>query len=540
LTKPEYSQLRADAPIPDIHERKESGLTKAIQTQAILAALFEATPDFVGVADAVDKHFLFLNRAARRMLGRGETEDISGVRLEDLHPAPAMRTLTNEGVLSAFQYGSWEGESAVMNRDGREIPVSQVIVAHRAPTGDVRFISTVMRDLTERKKLEGQLRQAQKMEAMGQLAGGVAHDFNNLLTVISGYSEIVLSELPVEDPMRQPIQAISDAGERAASLTRQLLTFSRQTVLEPKVLNLNDVIRHAENMLQRLIGEDILLTTVLNPAINCVRVDPGLFGLVLMNLAVNARDAMPTGGKLTIETSNLNWDYASTHPEIQTGQYIMLATTDTGSGMTPAARMRIFEPFFTTKEVGRGTGLGLAVVHGIIKQSNGHIEVYSELNVGTTFKIYLPAVNDQVPAPTLLDSGKSMMGVETILLVEDERAVRGLALHAFQSCGYKVLTATDGRDAMLVAEKCRGPIDLLVTDVVMPRMGGRELAEALRSAFPKMKVLYTSGYTDDAVVRHGILRKEVAFLQKPYTPISLTRKARAVLDAMKPLSTSGE
>jgi two-component system cell cycle sensor histidine kinase/response regulator CckA len=540
LTKPEYSQLRADAPIPDIHERKESGLTKAIQTQAILAALFEATPDFVGIADAVDKHFLFLNRAARRMLGRGETEDISGVRLEDLHPAPAMRTLTNEGVLSAFQYGSWEGESAVMNRDGREIPVSQVIVAHRAPTGDVRFISTVMRDLTERKKLEGQLRQAQKMEAMGQLAGGVAHDFNNLLTVISGYSEIVLSELPVEDPMRQPIQAISDAGERAASLTRQLLTFSRQTVLEPKVLNLNDVIRHAENMLQRLIGEDILLTTVLNPAINCVRVDPGLFGLVLMNLAVNARDAMPTGGKLTIETSNLNWDYASTHPEIQTGQYIMLATTDTGSGMTPAARMRIFEPFFTTKEVGRGTGLGLAVVHGIIKQSNGHIEVYSELNVGTTFKIYLPAVNDQVPAPTLLDSGKSMMGVETILLVEDERAVRGLALHAFQSCGYKVLTATDGRDAMLVAEKCRGPIDLLVTDVVMPRMGGRELAEALRSAFPKMKVLYTSGYTDDAVVRHGILRKEVAFLQKPYTPISLTRKARAVLDAMKPLPTSGE
>jgi CheY-like chemotaxis protein len=235
---------------------------------------------------------------------------------------------------------------------------------------------------------------------------------------------------------------------------------------------------------------------------------------------------------LTIETSNVNWDadYAQTHPEAQTGDYVMLTITDSGSGMTPEARIRIFDPFFTTKEIGKGTGLGLSVVHGIVKQSNGHIEVYSEVGVGTTFKIYLPAVEEDIDAPEAFDGSKSVDGVETILLVEDENAVRGLALHAFQARGYEVLTAIDGRDAMLVAEARRGPIDLLVTDVVMPRMGGQELAEALRPAFPKMKVLYTSGYTDDAVVRHGILRKEVSFLQKPYTPLSLARKVRSVLD----------
>jgi two-component system cell cycle sensor histidine kinase/response regulator CckA len=511
---------------------EEDIVTEAKETQAVLAALFEATPDFVGISDAMDGHFLFLNRAARRMAGRGKEEDLSAMRLDDLHPASAMRILRSEGIPSALQNGSWEGESAVLNSEGREIPVSQVIVAHRAPAGGLRFISTVMRDLTERKRLEEQLRQAQKMDAIGRLAGGLAHDFNNLLTVISGYSEIVLMSLPAADPMRQSVQAISDAGARAASLTRQLLTFSRQTVVEPKVLDLNEVVREAERMLQRLIGEDVLLTTVLEPVLNSVKVDPALFGQVLMNLVVNARDAMPTGGSLTIETRNVNWerDYAATHPQIEAGHYVMLAATDTGSGMTPEASARIFEPFFTTKEVGKGTGLGLAVVHGIIKQSNGHIEVYTELGVGTTFKIYLPAVEEQVSVVNAVDGGKWMGGAETILLVEDERAVRGLALQAFQSHGYKVLTATDGCDAMRVAEEYHGPIDLLVTDVVMPRMGGRQLAEALRAALPKMKVLFTSGYTDDAVVRHGILQKEVSFLQKPYTPLSLTRKVRAVLD----------
>jgi two-component system cell cycle sensor histidine kinase/response regulator CckA len=516
---------------------EEDIVREAKETQAVLAALFEVTPDFVGIADAVDGHFLFLNRAARRMAGRGKGENLSAMRLDDLHPTSAMRILRSEGIPSALQNGSWEGESAVLNSEGREIPVSQVIVAHQAQVGNRRFISTVMRDLTERKKLEEQLRQAQKMDAIGRLAGGLAHDFNNLLTVISGYSEIVLLNLPAMDPMRQSVQAISDAGARAASLTRQLLTFSRQTVVEPKVLDLNEVVREAERMLQRLIGEDVVLTTVLEPVLNCVKVDPALFGQVLMNLVVNARDAMPTGGSLTIETRNVTWerDCAATHPQIEAGQYVMLAATDTGSGMTPEAKARIFEPFFTTKEAGKGTGLGLAVVHGIVKQSNGHIGVYTEPGVGTTFKIYLPAVEEQVGALKAVDGAKWMGGAETILLVEDEKAVRGLALQAFQSHGYKVLTATDGKDAMRVAKEYHGRIDLLVTDVVMPRMGGRQLAEALRPALPTMKVLFTSGYTDDAVVRHGILQKEVSFLQKPYTPLSLTRKVRAVLDETNPL-----
>jgi len=517
----------------------EDRVTKVEETQVVLAALFEATPDLVAIANASGGHFLFLNRAARCMAGRGEWEDLSAMRLEDLYPESAMQILRNEGIPSALQHGSWEGESTVLNWEGRKVPVSQVIVAHRSPVGDVRFISTVMRDLTERKKLEEQLRQAQKMDAIGRLAGGLAHDFNNLLTVISGYSEIVLASLPTGDPMRQAVQTISDAGVRAASLTRQLLTFSRQTVVEPKVLNLNEVVRDAERMLQRLIGEDVKLTTVLDPSIDSVKVDPALFGQVLMNLVVNARDAMPTGGSLTIETHNVNWegDYAAAHPQIQAGRYVMLTATDTGSGMTAEAKARIFEPFFTTKEAGKGTGLGLAVVHGIVKQSNGHIDVYSEPGVGTTFKIYLPAVGDQVSALKVVDGGKWVGGSETILLVEDETAVRGLALQAFQSQGYKVLTASDGRDAMRVAQAYCGSIDLLVTDVVMPRMGGRDLSQALRPTLPKMKVLYTSGYTDDAVVRHGILQKEVAFLQKPYTPRSLTRKVREVLDSLSATRT---
>jgi PAS domain S-box-containing protein len=502
--------------------------TKGEETRAILTAVFEATPDFVGIADAADGHFLFLNQAARRLFGLGDEEDLSAVRLEDFHPSSMMEALTSYRIPSALQNGSWSGESTVLNKEGRKIPVSQVIVAHKSPAGNVRFISTVMRDLTEQKKLEHQLRQAQKMEAIGELAGGLSHDFNNLLTVISGYSELVLSELSSEDAMRQSIQAISDAGARGASLTRQLLAFSRQTVSEPKVLNLNEAVRETESMLRRLIGDDVLLTTVLDPCIKCVRIDPALLGQVLMNLAVNARDAMPKGGSLKIETGSLNWD--PNYPEIHSGKYVVLTTTDNGSGMTPEVSARIFEPFFTTKAVGKGTGLGLAVVYGIIKQSHGHIEVHSDLGLGTIFKIYLPAVEDQPPTADGVEANEPVNGSETILLVEDEEAVRELALVVFRSCGYQVLAASDGRSAMQVAQEFHGAIDLLVTDVVMPGMNGGELADALRWTFPKMKVLYASGSMDDAVVRCGILRTEVCFLQKPYTPLSLTRKVRAVLD----------
>jgi PAS domain S-box-containing protein len=398
--------------------------------------------------------------------------------------------------------------------------------------GETVGLLGIARDITGRQHLEAQFRQAQKMEAIGRLAGGVAHDFNNLLTAIIGHTDLALETLPPNADERDDLQGIRKTAERAASLTHQLLAFARQQIIAPRVISLNDLILDMDTLLRRLIGEDIDLVTRPAHGLGMVQADRGQFEQVVANLAVNARDAMPQGGKITIETHNVDLDetYTMARTEIQPGRYVLLAVSDTGVGMDAKTQGLVFEPFFTTKELGKGTGLGLATVYGIVKQNNGHIGVYSEPDHGTTFKIYLPRVEEMVPAPQpQQNNDTAMRGTETVLLVEDEDVVRALALRVLQMYGYTVLEASDGDAALLICEQYEGPIHLVVTDVVMPRMSGRQLAERLASLRPKMRVLYISGYTDNAIVHHGVLDPDTAFLQKPFTPTTLARKVREVL-----------
>ena len=385
----------------------------------------------------------------------------------------------------------------------------------------------------EKANLEEQLRQSQKMEAIGRLAGGVAHDFNNLLTVIKGYSQLSLLELKEDDPLKENIEEIKRATERAADLTRQLLAFSRRQILEVKVLDLNTILKNLDKMLRRVIGEDIELVTLLAEDLGMVKSDPGQIEQVVMNLAVNARDAMPNGGKLTIETANVELDeeYARAHIAVKPGCYVMLSVSDTGIGMTPEVKERVFEPFFTTKEKSKGTGLGLSTVYGIVKQSEGNIWVYSELGKGTTFKIYLPRVDEPLEEVTGEVVKKELpRGGETILIVEDNEEVRKLAARILKKQGYTVLEGSHGDEALNVCKQHKGPIHLMVTDVVMPGMSGRELSERLKPLYPQMKVLYMSGYTDNAITHHGVLEKGVNYIQKPFTVDGLARKVREVLD----------
>jgi nitrogen-specific signal transduction histidine kinase len=402
----------------------------------------------------------------------------------------------------------------------------------RGAHGEVTHFIATKQDVTERKTLEAQLHQASKMEAVGRLAGGVAHDFNNLLTIINGYSQILQEKLRSDTEASGHLREISLAGERAATLTRQLLAFSRRQVLTPQVLDLNAVVSNLDKMLQRLIGEDIKLHTHLDPTLGRVKADPGQIEQVLMNLVVNARDAMPTGGNLTLETSNVELDetYANTHPTVQPGPHVMLAVSDTGVGMTPETKARIFEPFFTTKEQSKGTGLGLATVYGIVKQSGGSIWVYSELGHGTVFKIYLPLVGDYPVAKELAKTETdSAAGTETILVVEDEKGVRSLIRLALISAGYKVLEVEDGKSAVAMCANYDGPIHMLLTDVVMPQMSGPAVAGKVATLRPGIKVLYMSGYTDDAMVHHGVLGQDTPFIQKPFSPTGLRQKIREVL-----------
>jgi nitrogen-specific signal transduction histidine kinase/CheY-like chemotaxis protein len=389
-------------------------------------------------------------------------------------------------------------------------------------------------DITDLRRTEEQLLQAQKMEAVGRLAGGVAHDFNNLLTAILGYSELVLQDLGDDHPSAVDLKEIRAAGQSAESLTRQLLAFSRRQILQPQTLDLNKVLTRVDALLQRIIGEDVELTMKLTAPLGRVSADPGQIEQVVLNLAVNARDAMPNGGKLTIETANvmLGEDYAAQHAGASTGPHVMVAVTDTGTGMDEATQQRLFEPFFTTKEPGRGTGLGLATVYGIVAQSRGSIWVYSELGQGSTFKVYLPATTEDLTVPVVSPmSPAALSGTETVLVVEDQIEARSVICETLRRRGYTVIEAVNGPDAIVKGRQLDVRIDVMLTDVVMPGMGGRRVAEVIRVTRPELKVVYMSGYTDSAIVDHGILEPGVTFVQKPFATETLLRRVREVLDA---------
>ncbi|MGA3124351.1 MAG: response regulator [Polyangiaceae bacterium] len=470
------------------------------------------------------------NRAWERLLGVPR-EHALGRNVADFAPDPKSG-LQSEYDKAVAQRGGSVPPSLIRRPDGTEIQVELSRTA--VEIAGEKFILSIGRDVTDRLRLEEQFRQAQKMEAIGSLAGGIAHDFNNLLSVILSYTELALGDLKPGNPLREDLEQVKRAGERSCDLTRQLLAFSRQQLLQPQILDLNAILAGMEKMLRRLLGEAVQLSLLTFTNIGRVYVDRGQIEQVVMNLAVNARDAMPSGGKLSIETGNVDLDavYAAQHHGLTPGPYVMLAVTDTGTGMDAATRARIFEPFFTTKEMGKGTGLGLATVFGIVTQSHGHIWVYSEPGKGTTFKIYFPrrdpVADDEVPAVAPTTDPR---GSETVLLVEDEDQVRALARRILGQNGYNVLEAQNGGEAFLICEQFEARIHLLVTDVVMPRMSGKQLAERLAVVRPDMRVLFMSGYTDNTIVHHGVLDAGVAFLQKPITPDAFLRKVREVLDA---------
>ena len=525
------------------------------RSEAVLEAFFAASP---GILNLGDEELRYLKTDPITPTYFGLTrETIIGKRVADLAPelTTAYGRMMADVVENGAVYRDQEVSIPVTGRPG-EVAVWRAsyfpvpLAEGRRGLGVVgveisdlkRTQAALQRELDERRRAEDalrsteeQLRHAQKLEAVGRLAGGVAHDFNNILSVILSYADMISDDLAPGEPLRKDVEEIRTAAMRATDLTRQLLAFSRQQRLEPRVLNLNAVLASMERMLARLLGADVELTVLPGSGVWDAMVDPGQVEQVVMNLAVNARDAMPAGGKLTIATANAYLDdvYARDHLGVEAGHYVMLSVSDTGIGMDAEIQSRIFEPFFTTKALGKGTGLGLATVYGIVKQSGGHIWVYSEPGRGTTFKVYFPRASGDSAGPSAESDPAGIKRVtaasETILLVEDEEQIRGIAKTILRRSGYVVLVASNAGEAMLVSEQHHAKIDLLLTDVVMPHMSGRKLAERLKASRPEMKVIYMSGYTDDAVLQHGILDSGVAFLQKPFTPASLTKKVSDVL-----------
>jgi two-component system cell cycle sensor histidine kinase/response regulator CckA len=513
------------AAIRNIAERKlrENDLSR-------LAAVVESSQDAIVSLTSLGIIRTW-NRGAERIFGYS-AEEATGRSILFLSPPDrsAEGSTLLERVARADRIEHFE--TIRVKKDGTQIHVALTFSPIKDSDGRVVGVSSVARDVTESKHMEAMLRQSQKMEAVGQLAGGVAHDFNNLLGVILGYTGLMLDRLGLDDPQRKSIEEIQKAGDRAALLTRQLLAFSRKQVLQPKVIDLNAVVAGAEKLLQRLIGENIELRAVLNPELCRVKADPGQIEQIIMNLAVNARDAMPSGGKLTIETSNMEFDeaYTAQHPSTRTGPHVMLAVTDTGCGMDAETKAHMFEPFFTTKEFGKGTGLGLSTVYGIVKQSGGSVWVYTEPGLGTSFKIYLACV-DAVPEiePPNDKVMNVVAGSQTILIVEDDPALLQVTHRSLEEVGYAILEARSSKEAIDISESHTGPIHLMVTDVVLPGMSGVKLAAYLSAQRPEMKVLYVSGYTNDTVFHHGVLEPGLAFLQKPFSARTLARRVGEVL-----------
>lgn len=518
--------------IRDITDRKraEQELRKS---EELYRDLIENAHDLIYSID-LEGNYTSINQAVERITGYTREEALAMNICQVVAPEHLTKVRQMIGQTMAGD-GFTAYESELVAKDGRRIAIeinTSAILEHDVPVG----VRGIARDITERRQLEDQLRQAQKMEAIGQLVGGIAHDFNNMLTAITGYSDLTLRKMPDSEPLRHNIEEIKKASQKSADLTYQLLAFSRQQVLQPKVLSLNQILADTSKMLQRLIGENVELSVFLDPDAGTVKVDPDQLSQIIVNLAVNARDAMRQGGKLTLETSNVYIDeiYALQHAGATEGPQVMLAVSDTGAGIDAAIVDHIFEPFFTTKVVGKGTGLGLATVYGIVKQSGGTIRVYSEIGHGTTFKIYFPRVIDATESIEF-DNGFPPLpvGTETILLVEDEDLVRALTRQILELCGYNVLEARNGNEALEICETYVGPIELLLTDVVMPLMGGRELAERVAFLAPAMSVLFTSGYTDDAIVHHGVIEASANFIQKPFNTDDLAHKVRGILDARK-------
>ena len=517
-----------------ITERKQAEADLLTQQQ-FLRQVIDTNPSLIFVKDW-EGRFTLANRAAAAIYGTtpdkltGETDAAFNANAAEVE-----HFRRDDREVMTTRSPKFIAEEPVTNPvtgDTRWFQTVKVPLA--SASGAVRQVLGVATEITQRKELEDRLRQAQRMEAVGQLAGGIAHDFNNILTAVLGFSALLLDDRTLGEHHRRDVQEMHDAAKRAAALTQQLLAFSRRQMLQPTILVVNDAVSGVETLLRRLIGEHIELVAVLATDLGPVRVDRGQLDQVIVNLVVNARDAMPDGGRLTIETSNadLDADFVAVHPGAQPGPHVLLAIGDTGSGMDERTRGRIFEPFFTTKEVGKGSGLGLAVVYGIVKQTGGYVWADSEPGRGSTFRIYLPRAAGGGAAVAAQGAAEVPRGgTETILLVEDEEAVRNMARRALDGFGYQVIEASDGAQAIAAGAACGTSIELLVTDVVMPGMSGPELGERLTRARPELKVLFTSGYADDGILGRGILRPGVAFLPKPYTPETLARRVREVLDA---------